>query len=104
MVERTDKGILIAPNQPLNIPQNAHWLAGQGAGSWYHITKEETDTYYSISRFSPNGDIEFESQFKINSTHEFCIDCPYAFTYLSHFKSCNILQHGVQFNFVNISR
>lgn len=102
MVKRTDKGIILSPSKPNNIPLNSQWLAGQGAGSWYHISKEETDIHYTISRFSPHGDVEFESQFKINGNQEFCIDCPYAFTYLSLFKSCNILQHGEKINFVNI--
>ena len=102
MVERTEKGILKSPNLPANIPINSQWLAGQGSGSWYHISKEENEIYYIISRFSPNGDIEFKSQFKINGNKEFCIDCLYAFTYLSHYRSCNILQHGDKINFVNI--
>ena len=102
MVKRTIKGILKAPNLPANIPVNAQWLAGQGSGSWYHISKGENDIHYTISRFSPIGDLEFESHFKINGQQEFCIDCLYAFTYLSHFKSCNILQHGNKINFTNI--
>jgi len=102
MVKRTKKGMLLAPYQPINIPNTSQWLAGQGAGSWYHITKSENNDLYIISRFNPSGLIEFEASYKVKGNHEFSIDCPYAFTYLSHLKSCNILQHGEKINFVKI--
>ena len=102
MVERSEKGILLAPNKPISIPENSQWLAGQGAGSWFHISEIEPNHLYLISRFTPNGELEFEAHFKLEGQQEFCSNCVYAFTYLSHFKQCRILQHSHQFVFTNI--
>ena len=102
MVERSKKGIISAPRKPINIPQSSQWLAGQGSGSWFHISKKEFELHFTISRFTPNGIIEFEANYNISGNFEFYIDYPFEFTYLSHYKSCNILQNGININFVNI--
>ena len=102
MVGRNEKGVILAPNRPINIPGNAQWIAGQGAGSWFTISEVTPNTIYSISRFSPNGEMEFKANFKLEGQLEFCVDCVYAFTYLSHYKQCKILQHSQEFVFTNI--
>jgi len=102
MVNRDKNGIHLAPNKPINIPNTSQWLAGQGAGSWFHISEKENNHLYLISRFTPNGELEFEAEFILDGNEYFCVDCVHAFTYLSHFKQCKILQHGQEFVFKNI--
>ena len=103
MVKREINGLISAPELPLAVPEAAQWLAGQGAGSWFDISKNKIHDLYNISRFTPSGEIEFVGDFKIKDAKEFSINCPYVFTYLSHYKSCNILQHGVIITFIRIS-
>jgi len=102
MVERSKLGIILENEKPLHIPITSQWLAGQGAGSWFNIESTETENNYVISRFDPYGVLEFEATFEINNSIEFCIDCPYSFTYLSHYKLCHIIQHGEVIKFLNI--
>ncbi len=102
MVERTTVGIILEAKKPLVIPNTSQWLAGQGAGSWFNIKSTEIESQYNISRFDPLGNLEFDAIFTKQNDMEFCIDCPFAFTYLSHYKACHIIQHGEVFKFLNI--
>ena len=102
MVERTTVGIILEANKPLVIPSTSQWLAGQGAGSWFNIKPAEIENQYNITRFDPHGNLEFDAIFTKQNDTEFCIDCPFAFTYLSHYKVCHIIQHGEIFKFLNI--
>jgi len=101
MVNRTDLGLIKEPTQPINIPTSSQWLAGQGAGSWFYIESTKNKDIFLISRFNPNGIEEFTAKFTKKDDIEFCLDCPYVFTYLSHYLKCNIIQHGEVIEFVN---
>jgi len=102
MIKRSALGIILESNKPTNIPISSQWLAGQGAGSWFNIESTDIENQYNISRFDNEGNLEFKAEFKKQYNAEFCIDCPYAFTYLSHYKVCHIIQHGMVFKFLNI--
>lgn len=102
MVSRTENGIILPPIRQVDIPKTAQWLAGQGCGSWFNIKYEDVSGNYIITRLSPEGKKEFKGEFRTEHSIEFCIDCPFSFTYLSHFKECNILQHGQKIKFKNI--
>ena len=41
------------PKKSENIPAEAQWLGGIGAGSWFYIAKKESN--YQITRYSPKG-------------------------------------------------
>ena len=45
-----------ADKKPITVPNNAQWLGGMGAGSWFVITK--ANNFFSISRYSKLGDLE----------------------------------------------
>lgn len=81
--------ILPKPKLPSNLPPIAKWLAGEGAGSWFVIAKDE-DSRYKITRFSPEGRLECEGLFKtekmINLHDDFTI------TYPSHCSIVTIMQ------------
>jgi hypothetical protein len=45
--------ILPAPVRHPEIPQNAQWLSGEGAGSWFVV--EHRESFLHITRYSPSG-------------------------------------------------
>ena len=98
----TDKSILkktlSAPAKPKQIPEDAQWLSGEGAGSWFNI--EEQGMVYKITRYSPEGKTECESEFAINKQHNFDINQPYQFDYLSHCQKVIIIQNGLKIEFI----
>ena len=81
---------LPAPPRPRDLPEQAQWLAGVGAGSWFYICKKNLE--FEISRFGPEGHLECKSFFEIEENAFFDITQLYTFTYLSHCKTVRIQQ------------
>ena len=92
------KGVLLKPEIVGNIPVSSRWLAGEGAGSWFHF-KEEIDGY-CITRFSPEGKIECSSIFKLIGSVLFDIKADFEMQYLSHCSEVNIRQNNKALKFV----
>lgn len=92
-------GSIHPPEKPKNLPKNAQWLSGQGAGTWFTI-EEEGHNQYRIKRFTPTGEIDCNRIFQLedNSTH-FDIEESYQFTHVSHCAKCRIEQRGIVFTF-----
>ncbi|MBI2279806.1 MAG: hypothetical protein HYU68_03830 [Bacteroidetes bacterium] len=88
------------PKRAENLPKKAQWLAGEGAGSWFYITKAKND--FVITRFSPEGKIECTGIFECIHAEPFNINNAYQFTHLSHCKTVNIIQNSVTFTFERI--
>lgn len=93
------KSVILAPKRVEPIPNNAQWLSGEGAGSWFCIQPTLTPNTFTISRFSPDGKLECEGNFKYESNENFNINQTYIFTHLSHCKTVNIVQSGIIFKF-----
>ena len=89
------KNKIRAPQRANLIPENAQWLGGVGAGSWFLLRKEEK---YKISRYSEDGDLECESFFEVKAS-DFQFNQPFEFTYLSHCNQCTIIQNNVKYLF-----
>jgi hypothetical protein len=53
---------LPAPERHRNIPENAQWLSGEGAGSWFAINLENDQI--NVSRYSPQGKVECQGAYK----------------------------------------
>ncbi len=57
---KLDKNLLVAtlpaPDRHRNVPKNAQWLSGEGAGSWFVF--EVKGTLLNVTRYSPQGVIE----------------------------------------------
>jgi hypothetical protein len=53
-----------------NIPENAQWLSGEGAGSWFDCDFEEG--FLRVTRYAPDGVIECKGVYRsaIGSKHE----------------------------------
>lgn len=54
---------LPAPQKHEKIPEEAQWLSGEGAGSWFSINKK--GNIVEISRYSPEGKMECSGMFNI---------------------------------------
>jgi hypothetical protein len=50
------KGTLPEPPKPEHLPTTIQWLAGEGAGSWFHL--EVHPLGISVRRYDPNGVLE----------------------------------------------
>ena len=96
--------ILPQPEKPNHISAEAQWLAGQGAGSWFFLSKHEDarDAVYRIVRYSPLGKVECDALFEVNNA-AFTIKENYQFTYLSHCAMCTVIQHEHEFLFRALS-
>lgn len=88
------------PERPSHIPTQSQWLSGQGAGSWFCLSKSENAraVVYRIVRYSPSGEEECDGLFEVNDT-TFSIHETYQFTYLSHCALCTVLQGEKEFVF-----
>ena len=83
-----------AGKKPITVPDNAQWLGGVGAGSWFVIT--EVNNFFSISRYSKLGDPECSGNF-ICSPRGLDLTQEFKFTYLSHCKLCTIIQAEITY-------
>jgi len=81
--------ILPQPKLPNHLSENAIWLAGEGAGSWFVIEKIE---YYQISRYSSEGKLECKGDFTTTST-SFDRTNTFEISYPSHCLTVTILQN-----------
>jgi len=55
------KSTLPQPERDPVIPENAQWLSGEGAGSWFSISYE--GDYIKAVRYSPKGELECSALF-----------------------------------------
>lgn len=84
------KTTLFAPQIPLDIPKKSQWLAGEGAGSWFSI--KQSEEFYAITRYSPDGKKECAGIFQIKNNEAFKIEDEFEFVHLCHCKSVKIKQ------------
>ncbi len=61
------KTTLLQPERNPVIPENAQWLSGEGAGSWFDLSFQ--GELLRVTRYSPNGEIECSGSYK-NITSE----------------------------------
>lgn len=90
--------VLPRPSLPSNLSEHALWLAGEGAGSWFVVVHESED-FYNISRFSPDGVLECQGIFKSESLG-FDIRVAFTITYPSHCSKVTLLQDKQTFSFL----
>lgn len=90
------------PHRPDCIPKNSQWLAGEGAGSWFHIYASKDK--FTITRYNPHGKIECFGIFEVSNNVKFDINSTFHFTHLSHCKTVNIIQNNKVVKMENISQ
>ena len=93
--------ILPVPERPINLNQNAQWLSGEGAGSWFEIEADQNSkNHFRISRYSPSGKTECSSIFKTMLNFDPAIK--FEVIYPSHCNEVTIAQGGKVFNFYKL--
>ena len=60
------KSTLKPVNKPKNLPNNAQWLSGEGAGSWFSFKFENNKL--KVNRYSPEGELECTGYFQNKRT------------------------------------
>ena len=104
-VKILDKRVLLAtlppPERTQAVPQTAHWLSGEGVGSWFDIKPAKST--YLISRYSKLGELEFEGHFENKSKLRFNSRSAFKIGYLSHSRQVRIEQgnHIIEFKRVH---
>lgn len=96
-------GILPPPDRPSGISLEAKWLSGEGAGSWFYLSKQGNN--YSMCRYSSSGELECKGTFMLeenNTSKEFNITQFYEFDYLSHCQQIKVRQQSCVFIFNRI--
>ncbi len=86
------KKTLQIPLKALSIPSNAQWLAGEGAGSWFHI--EQAGTSFRIDRYNELGELECTGFFIRLGKFNLTLTKPFKFIHLSHCDQVTIMQFG----------
>jgi hypothetical protein len=86
------------PERHPEIPENALWLSGEGAGSWFQISTFENQ--FQIKRYNKDGQKECEGVFKIKDDKTFNIELPYSFAHLSHCNQVKVIQNNVELDFI----
>lgn len=92
---------LLQPARHPDIPENAQWLGGEGAGSWFVINYERD--FLVVTRYSPDGVIECSGKYEgpdhelINTEDSMYID------YLSNCKEVTINSKGNTLKFYRIN-
>ncbi|WP_303918701.1 DUF6695 family protein [Draconibacterium sediminis] len=94
-LQKLDKKLLTAtlppPLRHPSIPENAQWLSGEGAGSWFSILPTDGGKF-EITRFSPEGEVECNGIFAISGNQAFNPDYSYRIDYLSHCRQVTVWQ------------
>ena len=85
------KGTLPQPLRAAGIPNDAQWLAGEGAGSWFSIVVSP-DNKFEVTRLSPEGKVECSGSFAVSENQSFDIEKPYRVDYLSNCRKVVVVQ------------
>ncbi|MGD9328745.1 MAG: hypothetical protein PVH48_07225 [Cyclobacteriaceae bacterium] len=80
------------PAKVSSIPPDAQWLAGEGAGSWFHI--EQAGTRFIINRYNELGDMECTGFFIRLGEFKIILTKPFKFIHISHCDQVTIMQYG----------
>jgi hypothetical protein len=89
------------PAKPSHLPQELHWLSGEGCGSWFYL-KSMGEGFY-VQRFSPDEKLECQGHFLQVKGVPFDINQPFEVTYPSHCAQVHILQNDQKL-VLNISK
>ncbi|MDT8374223.1 MAG: DUF6695 family protein [Bacteroidales bacterium] len=84
------KSTLPQPVRNPKIPENAKWLSGEGAGSWF-VVKPRGETF-EITRYSPSGVVECTGHFGTSNGTSFNPDDSVRLGYPSNCKEVTLLK------------
>jgi hypothetical protein len=74
------------------------WLPGIGSGAWFHIDEKLEDSNYKITRYTKDGEKDFEGFF-ISDDQSFDFNLNYSFIHPSNCREIHIQQKDKNFIF-----
>ena len=89
---RSLKSTLPEPERPADLPGDARWLSGEGAGSWFVIVRAGENLL--VKRFSPKGKLECKEIFSVINDSSFDPGRPYKLDHISNCKKVRVIQDG----------
>jgi hypothetical protein len=103
-IRKLDKELLKttrpAPERYHEIPENAQWLSGEGAGSWFSFEKD--GMVLKVSRYSPEGVIECRGIYENKTIEDFKLEGEYCITYPSNCKIVSLKLNDRQLKFERV--
>ncbi len=100
-LKKTDNNLLKStlpqPARHESIPQNAQWLSGEGAGSWFVFKPFESALL--VTRYSPEGVIECGGFYKNTNNDVLNPGLNYQITYPSNCNVISLLNKGKIYSF-----
>jgi len=94
------RSTLLPPARDSKIPENAQWLSGEGAGSWFVF--EQENAQLKVSRYSPSGIVECEGYYKSQNGHEVSPDSTFQITYPSNCKEVLLKRNDTKLRFERV--
>ncbi len=91
---------LSQPVKHSDIPENAQWLSGEGAGSWFVV--EFQNKQLKVTRYAPDGTIECLGLYKESNGHSFNPGDTYRVNYPSNCREVNLKNYGRKIQFERI--
>ncbi|MDA3954272.1 MAG: hypothetical protein PF485_11540 [Bacteroidales bacterium] len=87
------------PEKHPKIPENAQWLSGEGAGSWFDFKVNKNEL--QVDRYSPDGLLECSGFYEIRDNLDFHNE-NFKITYPSNCKEVTIVDDGKGISFVRV--
>lgn len=91
------KSTLQAPERNPLIPQNAQWLSGEGAGSWF--VYEFQNNLLKVIRYSPDGTVECIGLYDNKLKDNFILTNDSKITYPSNCKQVSLIKDNMEYVF-----
>jgi hypothetical protein len=73
---------LPAPPRPVNVPDDAQWVAGETGGSWFHLIAQGAS--FRLDRYCAEGEIECSSALRTDNGATIDIEEQYTILPMSH--------------------
>ncbi len=90
------------PPRDTKIPENAQWLSGEGAGSWFVF--EVQKSRLRVTRYSPDGLIECTGHYGNQNSHSVLPDNSFRITYPSNCKVVSLANKDTELRFERAAR
>lgn len=91
------------PNIKVFNPKNGTWLSGIGSGAWFVLNEKLENCSYTISRYTANGEKDFEGCFKTEN-NQFNINLEHTFIHPTNCKEVYIVQNDNVFLFNKLKK
>jgi len=86
------KSTLMQPKKHIKIPENAQWLSGEGAGSWFSFA--EKNNLLEVNRYSPEGTLECTSFYQHREDTLSFLKNKFEISYPSNCREITIINNG----------